>query len=201
MAKDQQDTRSEILTAARKQFIAHGYDGARLQTIADGIGVTKAMIHYYFNTKKELFEQVYRSSAEQVFGRLSDTLNSDEVLFKKIESLIEDCLQVAENEPQVVSFVVTESTRKAEWLQPALKDHITVELGRFDQELQEAASDYQIASVDAHILLIQIFSLCYYPVISQNISSSIFKGSGNDEAELQPQKGVILDTVLNWLTA
>ncbi|TYP93662.1 transcriptional regulator, TetR family [Fodinibius salinus] len=198
MAKDQQDTRSEILNVAREQFIAHGYDGARLQTIADGIGVTKAMIHYYFNTKQELFEQVYRRSAEQIFGKLSDTLDSDEVLFKKIESLIEDCLQIAKNEPEVVSFVITEGTRKADWLQPAMEDQITVDLQGFDEELQKAASNYQIAAVDAHVLLIQIFSLCYYPVLSRNINRSLFKEAVDEE---MPSKGIVMDTILNWLTA
>ncbi len=203
MAEKSSDTRSEIIEAAREQFLLHGYEGARLQKIADHIGVTKAMIHYYFNTKKELFERVYEQSAEQIFGELADVIDQDIPLFKKIEQLIETCLQVADHHPRVLSFVITESSRKSDWLNPILKKNGGLDLKEFEAELQDAADNYQIASVDARTLLVQIFSLCYYPVISYSINKSLLEEDDPEESELQmtTRKGVVLDTILNWLTA
>jgi len=203
MAKESTNTRTEIIQAAREQFLRHGYEGARLQKIADHIGVTKAMIHYYFNTKKELFERVYKQSADQIFGGLADVLDQDVPLFKKIEQLVEVCLQVADRHPQVLSFVVTESNRKSDWLNPILEENGGLDLEAFEKELQDAADNYQIASVDARTLLIQIFSLCYYPVISHSINKSLLAESGPTEngISMTTPKGVVLDTILNWLTA
>ena len=203
MAENTADTSSQIIDAARQQFFLHGYEGARLQTIADRIGVTKAMIHYYFNTKQELFERVYAQSVTQLFEGFSDTLEQDIPLFKKIEQLIENCLRVAERDPDVLTFVVTESKRKPEWLKPILDRKITIQLESFDRELESAASSYQIASVDARVLLLQIFSLCYYPVLSETLNESLFATGveGSSETEGPNRKGIILDTILNWLTA
>ena len=89
MAPESTDTRSEIIKAARSEFLSHGYEGARLHKIADQIGVTKAMIHYYFDTKKNLFEHVYQRSVEEMFEGLSEQLNQDVPLFKKIEQVID----------------------------------------------------------------------------------------------------------------
>ena len=203
MAEKPTDTRTEIIEAAREQFLRHGYEGARLQKIADHIGVTKAMIHYYFNTKKELFERVYTQSADQIFGGMGEVIERDVPLFKKIEQLIETCLQVAKRHPQVLTFVVTESSRKSDWLNPILKKNRGLVLDKFEKELQNAADNYQIASVDARTLLVQIFSLCYYPVIADSIHNSLLGGEYTQENEsvTTTPKGVVLDTVLNWLTA
>lgn len=204
MSESSKNSRTKILEAAAQQFITHGYEGARLQAVSDSVGVTKAMIHYYFNTKKELFEQVYRQSVEQVFGNLSDTLSQDMVLFKKIEALIESCLNTAEIQPELLSFVITESSRKAEWIQQIMEEKMSLDLQKFDKELQEAASNYQITSVSADTLLLQICSLCYYPIVARNLNNTLFQLPRNEEDEnptLQPQKGIIIDTILNWLTA
>jgi len=204
MTETSKNSRTKILEAAAQQFITHGYEGARLQAVADSVGVTKAMIHYYFNTKKELFEQVYRQSVEQVFGDLSETLSQDTVLFKKIEGLITSCLETAAQQPELLSFVITESSRKAEWVQKIMGENTSLDLQEFDEELQEAASNYQITSVSADTLLLQICSLCYYPVIAENLNNNLFSNAGDNQdnkTSLKPKKGIIIDTILNWLTA
>lgn len=193
------DTRSEIIEAARTEFLAHGYEGARLQKIADHIGVTKAMIHYYFNTKKELFEQVYAQSVELMFSGLSETLQQDTPLFKKIDQLVDLCMEKARDNADVLGFVLTESDRNAEWLIPLFAEEVTIERGRFAEQLEEAASDYVISSVEPEQLLLNIFSLCYYPALSSEIHRSLLGEDVN--GDIGKRKGIVLDTVLNWLTA
>ncbi|HKK45308.1 MAG TPA: TetR/AcrR family transcriptional regulator [Balneolaceae bacterium] len=199
MAETATDTRSEIIEAARSEFFAHGYEGARLQKIADHIGVTKAMIHYYFNTKKELFEQVYRQSVDEIFGELDEVLDQDVPLFKKIEQLVEHCLQKSGSLPNVLSFVITESNRQRDWLQPIFDEQINLKLNRFNSELETAASNYEIASVSADNLMLNIFSLCYYPAIATPVNQSLLGASLSKEQT--QRKGLVLDTILNWLTA
>lgn len=203
MPEQSTDTRSEIIEAARAEFFTHGYEGTRLQNIADQIGVTKAMIHYYFNTKKELFERVYHQSVLDIFGGLDDIIKKDIPLFKKIEQLVEACLQKSESYPRVLAFVITESSRKPEWLQPIFEEQVHLELDAFNRELEEAASNYQIASVTARSLLLNIFSLCYYPVISATVNRSLLNtnSSADTAYDESDRKGIVLDTVLNWLTA
>jgi len=203
MSEAKSDTAREILDAAQNEFLRNGYEGARLQKIADQIGVTKAMIHYYFNTKKELFEHVYKQSLDDIFGDLEEILTRDIPLFKKIEQLVGGCLQKAANQPDVLTFVVTESSRKKEWLQPIFENQLDLNLGVFEQELQEAADNYQIASVKARDLLLNIFSLCYYPSLSASVSQALFRGDAELGQDGIPanRKGLVLDTILNWLTA
>lgn len=203
MSAKAKDTRQEIIGAARNEFLTHGFEGTRLHNIADHIGVTKAMIHYYFNTKKELFEHVYKQSVEVIFDDLNEVLSKDVPLFKKIELLIENSLQKAEESPRVLAFVITEISRKPDWLQPIFEEHVVLQVGAFEDELNDAAANYEIASVSVQDLLMNIFSLCYYPVVAGPIHQSLFSidESSSEKGFSKKRKGVVLDTILNWLTA
>jgi AcrR family transcriptional regulator len=50
-----QDTRGQIITAARQAFAAKGFGGASLRAIAAEAGVDAALIHHYFDSKQQLF--------------------------------------------------------------------------------------------------------------------------------------------------
>jgi AcrR family transcriptional regulator len=50
------DTRQKILDAALDLFTERGYDKVTLQEIADRVGVTKAALYYYFQSKETILE-------------------------------------------------------------------------------------------------------------------------------------------------
>ncbi len=50
-----QDTRGQIITAARQAFAAKGFAGASMRAIAADAGVDAALIHHYFDSKQQLF--------------------------------------------------------------------------------------------------------------------------------------------------
>jgi len=50
-----QDTRGEIITAARRAFAARGFAAASMRGIAADAGVDAALIHHYFESKQQLF--------------------------------------------------------------------------------------------------------------------------------------------------
>ena len=51
-------TEDTIKHAAMGVFLKSGFNGARMQEIADIAGVNKAMLHYYFSSKEQLFDRV-----------------------------------------------------------------------------------------------------------------------------------------------
>jgi AcrR family transcriptional regulator len=50
-----QDTRGQIIAAARHAFAAKGFAGASMRGIAAEAGVDAALIHHYFDNKQQLF--------------------------------------------------------------------------------------------------------------------------------------------------
>ncbi len=62
--RDPERTRSRLLDAARTEFAAHGYAGARVDRIATAAGVNKRMLYHYFGNKRELYRMVYARQVE-----------------------------------------------------------------------------------------------------------------------------------------
>ena len=50
----------KIKEAARKVFLKKGMAGARMQEIADEAGINKALLHYYYRNKEQLFASVFQ---------------------------------------------------------------------------------------------------------------------------------------------
>jgi AcrR family transcriptional regulator len=50
-----QDTRGQIITAARQAFAAKGFAGVSMRAIPADAGVDAALIHHYFDSKQQLF--------------------------------------------------------------------------------------------------------------------------------------------------
>lgn len=53
MKKD--ETKQMILSAAKKEFAEKGFSGARMSSIAESSGANQALIHYYFESKENLY--------------------------------------------------------------------------------------------------------------------------------------------------
>lgn len=60
------DVRDAILNAAESLFSGHGFYGVTTRQVAAEAGVDTALIHYYFGSKRELFDAVFARRAEIV---------------------------------------------------------------------------------------------------------------------------------------
>ena len=76
-------TREAILMAAESVFAQHGFDGARIDTIADISGYNKSLIFRYFGDKLGLYAAVLKRADREMAGlqaRLLTPLLQDETL-------------------------------------------------------------------------------------------------------------------------
>ncbi len=60
------DLRDRMLDCAEEQFAKRGFDAVTTRAVARQAGTTAAMIHYYFNSKRELFDAVFARRADVV---------------------------------------------------------------------------------------------------------------------------------------
>lgn len=63
-AEKSQATRERILDVAEGEFSRHGMDGVTLRAVARKARVDTALLHYYFDSKKGLFDAVFLRRAE-----------------------------------------------------------------------------------------------------------------------------------------
>ncbi len=67
-ARDAEATREAILDAGESVFAQHGFDGARIDSIAEASGYNKSLIFQYFEDKLGLYAAVIRRADDQMRG-------------------------------------------------------------------------------------------------------------------------------------
>ncbi len=92
--------RAQILDAAEEEFASHGFHGARMVAIAKRAGVTHGLLHYYFESKERLYEQVVGRLFERhlalfrELGAEGDNLTAKEAVLQSFDLFWEHPNQV-----------------------------------------------------------------------------------------------------------
>ncbi|MEC3916166.1 TetR family transcriptional regulator [Nocardia sp. CDC160] len=88
--RDAERSRQALLDAALDEFAAKGFDGARVQEIADRAGVNKQLIAYYFGGKEGLYQEIQRGWPAAEAERADPELPLDEVAARYLAAVLED---------------------------------------------------------------------------------------------------------------
>ncbi|MCO6186009.1 TetR/AcrR family transcriptional regulator [Rhizobium sp. L1K21] len=91
--------RREILNLAFDEFVARGYAGAQLESVAAKAGITRGTIYFHFKSKENLFEEVIRhvvppdieSQADRITRSSASAIEKIRTLMRFVyETLVED---------------------------------------------------------------------------------------------------------------
>jgi AcrR family transcriptional regulator len=102
------NTEQIILEAAEKVFMDKGYSGAKTIEIAKLAGVNHALLHYYFRTKENLFNQVFENKATFLLSSFKNSFESDLPFFEKIKRSVEMHFDFIGTNPKIPIFVLRE---------------------------------------------------------------------------------------------
>ena len=164
MPKIDTDTKDKILAAAEKVFHANGFKGTRTTLIATEAGISRTMLHYYYNTKEELFQEVLTKTLNTVFTHIKRVIRQNMNLDDLIVHLIDVVADLLAEKPGLPSFIVNllnETPEMAAFLAASPQDDVPFQL---DNLLTEAKTRGEIAEdVTGEDLIMNIYVLCAAP--------------------------------------
>ncbi len=183
-------TRERILAAALQEFAAHGFAGARVDTIAQRAGSNKRMLYHYFHDKSGLFRAVIQhkisTRVASVEAQLPDNeLNSTMPLWFKqncvdadwVRLLAWESLQTQDNKPVCED---AERRRLTALAQAKIKDKQVKKILRND-----------VSAV--HLLLAKV-SLTMFPLAMPQIAR-IIMGCSPQSPKFQREYARFLETI------
>lgn len=99
------ERRQRLLQAAAQEFASAGFDRASLGRIAEGAGVSKPALYYYFEDKADLFVTVVREAWERLMptGRVSVESLDAPSFWPTLGKLRDDNLSRCREEPWLVA--------------------------------------------------------------------------------------------------
>lgn len=74
------DLRKRIKEVAVKQFNANGYHGTTIRNIAKDVDCSLPMIYYYYNNKKELFDEIIKKDYFNLIKKQASQLKDENII-------------------------------------------------------------------------------------------------------------------------
>jgi len=79
-SREGDETKRKILKAAKTEFANKGFNGARMSSIAAIAGVNQALLHYHFESKENLYRNIFHNTvgdmANEFSAQLANEINS-----------------------------------------------------------------------------------------------------------------------------
>ncbi|HKQ64245.1 MAG TPA: TetR/AcrR family transcriptional regulator [Methylomirabilota bacterium] len=134
-------TRERILRAARREFVAKGLAGARVDAIARAASVNKRMLYHYFGDKEGLYRAVLRegiaTNLDLVAAAPADPAELLPFLLPRVQARLDgirllqwEALGGAERKP------VAEEERRKAWVEAAERLRDAQRAGHLQQDLE-----------------------------------------------------------------
>jgi TetR/AcrR family transcriptional regulator len=156
-----EQTRKAILRAAIAEFSAHGFSGARTEAIAESAGANKALLYYYFQSKKGLYE----AAIQEVSGKVvEDALAALDPVYSPGERLLRTALNHFDRilsqrefqsllQQEMVRFQKEDSSSIPHFFQSAFKPLMQ----KLQGAIEEGIKTSELCKVDAMQMIYSIF--------------------------------------------
>jgi AcrR family transcriptional regulator len=199
MAKKSQSTEERILEAAKTIFHHKGFEGARMQEIADEAGINKALLHYYFRTKENLFDAVFEAAFREIFAKLFMTVDADIPLEKKLKNLISEYIGFLQKNSYIPGFILAEMNQNPEKIINIFKSS-PVSPSMLFERMKRSMYDGKLEEKDVRELFINILSLCIFPVVARPMLQNIFDFSDEQYDQfIERRKKTLPELIMNTI--
>ncbi len=186
------NTKEKIVQAAQLVFIRKGMDGARMQEIADEAGINKALLHYYFHSKQQLFNEVFYGVLSRLIPSLLEIFKLEEPFSDKIEAVVREYDSFMSKNPFLPQFIINEINRDPEQLSRFMSDQ-GLNFSKIEERINGEVSAGNIRSITFPHLFANLIGMVVMPYIGRPLFQR--KLFNNDSAKydqfLQERRAVI----------
>ena len=201
MTKLKRDTEDKILNCARLIFQEKGFDGARMQEIADQAKINKAALHYYYRSKEKLFQRVFKDTVSDLIAFFEDAFENDLSIDELIINIIHKYMDFLQNNSNILFFVMSELRKNRDLVQPIMSE--VIQSGwpaRLTNRFQEEVEAGRFREFDQRQLIMNILSLSAFPIIAEPLFTRMFAiGSVEYKDILAERKNLIPELILHGI--
>jgi len=202
--RDAEKTKASILKAARDEFCEQGFNGARVDAIADRAKANKRLLYHYFGNKEALYLAVLHDAYEEIRSGERELKLGKIDPVEAMDRLVRFTFRHFLANPWFPRLLAVENLHNARFLKqlddiPALHSPLLAELRDIVRRGHEAGVFR--TDVDPMQLYISIAGLGYFYVSNINTLSVIFDRDLSQFAMIQEREAQAVQMVLDYLRA
>lgn len=203
MKEESVNTEQAILQAAEKEFLKKGFAGSKTTEIAQAAGVTHAMLHYYFRTKENLYNTVFKAKAQQLADTFLSHVNESLPFLERVRCSIEAHFDLLKANPDLPLFIYREilaNDKGKEVCRKTLFPNFQLAIKLLEQSLKEEIKKGNVRPVTADDLMISVVSLNVFVFVARPLIHLFLEGKGEDyDQYLERRKKENVEIILSRL--
>lgn len=189
------DTERLILDAAEEVFARLGYSGARTQAIADTAGVTKAMIHYYFDSKEKLYRAVLDRILFELIKLVQEVTASDTTRVEQLDLFVRGFFDYVARHPHFSRLTFLTSGDEKRYFDNIVTGFFRPLWGRGVRFIEAGIEEGVFRRVDASHLLLSIYAITTSYVSDARFISLLCQEDAMSTGQLEAHRASLLDMV------
>jgi TetR/AcrR family transcriptional regulator len=202
MTENDKMTEEKIFEAATDVFVEKGMDGARMQDIATHAGINKALLHYYFRTKDQLFSKVFEKIAKRMFSKFAPVFDENLTLEEKIRFFFNAHISFMKDNPRLPGFILNEINRNPARIKKLLS---TIEFRKIwtllKSQHKNELDKYNITEENLPQIMTTIASMSVFPFAARGILEGIFQNMDVDfDRYIEERKEFAAEFVIKAIT-
>jgi len=190
-------TEQKILAAAEEIFHEKGYDGARMQEIADRATINKGLLHYYFKSKDALFDTIFSMALRRMVGNLNSILLLEIPLEEKIDLMIDGYMNMLMRNSSLPSFVMNELNKDPDKF---IAKHVGGDFRNvfesFIDSVNKEIASGKIRPIDPRQLFMNIQSMVLFPFIGRPMIQVIIGLENKDYYSLMNERRELIKSFI-----
>jgi AcrR family transcriptional regulator len=203
---DEVKTKDRILKAAIEEFIDHGFDGARTQAIADRAKVNKAMLHYYYASKENMYEQAINTVVTAIIDKFGKIPAVQPQIEDRIGSVMDVYVDIFTDYADYFKIVIYEAMRGGRILKKVLLSNNllhNINIRNFIKYFDDQVSSGKVRKVDKVQLFMSIVTQMLPVFIAGQILNEVVDVFGVKKAIaekfIKGRKKFVLDLIMNGI--
>ncbi len=189
------NTEQRILEAAKQVFLQKGMNGTAMQHIADEAEISRTSLHYYYRSKKKLYEAVLQALIGRFMTQVNAIMTQELPFPEKLKLFVHEYIDLFKANPFLPNFILNELNKNPDKiilllsgaLYPDLRDRITKELLHDNPD------------VSASQFMMNLISMCVFPFVARPLVQHFFFEGKEDAFEnfIEERKTIVFDMLMN----
>jgi AcrR family transcriptional regulator len=189
MTENDRLTEEKIFEAATDVFVDKGMDGARMQDIASHAGINKALLHYYYRTKDQLFNAVFEMIAKKVLRKFAPVFDDKLTLEEKIRFFFREHITFLQENPKLPGFILNEINRNPARIKKLLSNiHLENLWEQLCEQHKKELEKYNITKDSLPQIMVSVAALSVFPFAARGIVEGLLEKTGRSFNEYMEER-------------
>jgi AcrR family transcriptional regulator len=155
------ERRNLVLGAAARMFESHGFHGTSMQAIADEVGVTKAALYHYVDSKEQMLYEIHDAFISTLLAEASAFVETNDDPSQQLRAFIASIFHaVADYGPHVRAFFRDFGSLGPEW-----QDRIRAKRHEYERYVESCLEEGVRRGIfdlpaPAHLATLFLFGAC-----------------------------------------